>query len=221
MKKRLVTLVGPWPAPIGGVSTFCSRLALKDNGELIGEILDIYEGQKNSGRPAGLSYLQPKLFPSLRWIWLYLKVSLSDSHVIHFNFSNARSIFFCLLPIKGNRRWILMLHGGNLSINGRLRSWIASLIMQRFDIILSLSDKQNIFYNELKAVDVFRVSSYIHLIKFNRLPSPAMKSWTAKSRAFKKYFVASGYPTQIYNHLDVIRSVTRHKDAFLALFLSV
>ncbi len=214
-----VTIVGPWPRPTGGVSTFLSRLIKKDNGRLICELIDVYPGKKDEWKIENITHNVTPFCGFMKWIWLWFKVSFSQGSVVHFNFSGANSLLFCLFPLRINRAWILTLHNGNLKNPKGVIGLIYRIAINRFREVISLSEYQREFYLSIGRNSVLESTSYIYHVEFSKIETEIYRSWRVKSAGFRNLFVASGYPTIIYNHFKTIEYVTRHNNSFLALFI--
>ncbi len=216
---NLISIVGPWPRPIGGVSTFISRLVKRDNVCKVVEVIDPYYSKIKAPIPHGLIYKMTPFEGFLRWLWLCYQISTTSGRSVYINFSSPRSLVICLLSVKAFRKWTLTLHHGDLAADSKLMRWICVLALRRVSTVIALSSSQYDFYRSLGVANVKLASSYIALSRDFDYNSEVYYSWKTKSNKYQHLFVASGYPTKIYNHEHTINFVTSHGNAFLALFI--
>lgn len=212
--KRIV--VGGIPNPIGGVTSFISRLV--DN-DMVSEIIDIYPSSKKclsktfTGKFTELSGLLAL------YIYFFKNYKNWSGKKVHFNFSRPHSLFFMFLLPKFGASFELMLHHGELKVG--IWGGIYKLILRKFNIIYVLSDSQKDFYIELnvRTSKMIIISSYVE-------PSLNVFNINCKVKSEIDMFftdsiniVASGYPTNIYNHSWAYKFALENKNIHLALFL--
>ena len=215
MIKDGVVLVGGFPEPVGGVTTFVRRLAASD--QRVEEVVDMFFGQQKEV-PAGYSGKYRALNNKWRgFAYLFLKMRGWGGKYVHFNFSSLKSIVFFLLLPKNSTKWILMLHHGVLE--SRLPDALVGHLLGRFDHIVCMSEGQYEKYRRhgVRNGKLVKASSYVE-------PGPASPDKMFQKDvdsyfAAKPTLVASGYPTKIYNHDWCIRFVSSREEYQLALFV--
>lgn len=210
-----IILVGGFPKPIGGVTTFVRRLAASD--KRIEEVVDIYY---NKDKDIPLHYtgkykkLNNKFFG---FLYLFFRMVEWRNKHIHFNFSSLNSlVFFVFLP-KFTTKWILMLHHGVLE--SRIPIFLVRHLLRRFDYIYCMNSQQFNVYrmHGIETSKLVKASSYIKPI----ICSPDIKFQHEIDSYFssKPTFIASGYPTLIYNFDWCVRFIKDRKEYQLALFI--
>lgn len=211
---RKIAVIGGLPEPVGGVTNFISRLASLN---MINEIIDIYPSRKKlipKGFNGELVFLKSKIsLPRL----IFLKSLKNINYFFHFNFSTTHSLpIFCFIP-KLSSRWGLMLHHGDLSPFTSPK--LIALVLSRFDVIFALSKSQHDFYVSMgvSAEKIITTSSYVSPLLDE--PTGEMFSYIDDFFSGHQTFVASGYPSKIYNHLWCINYVSSRPNYRLALFL--
>lgn len=210
-----IILVGGFPKPIGGVTTFVRRLAASDNR--IKEVVDLYYDIKKE-IPSEY-HGKYKLFSNkiTGFIYLFLRMFTWREYYIHFNFSTLNSlILFILLP-KCSAKWILMLHHGILESS--LPYILTKYLLCRFDHIFCINEAQYIIYQlyGVKSDKLIRASSYVKPL----MSKPDIKFQQDIDRFYslKPTFIASGSPTSTYNLDWCIQFIGERKQYQLALFV--
>ena len=208
-------LVGGFPKPIGGVTTFVRRLAASD--KRIDEVVDIYF---DKDKEIPLNYLgrykrlNNKLFG---FLYLFFRMVVWRNKYIHFNFSNMNSLVFFLFLPKLSTKWILMLHHGVLE--SCIPAYIVRYLLRRFDYIYCMNNQQFNAYrmHGIVTSKLVKASSYIK----PTICSPDIKFQQEIDSYFssKPTFIASGYPTLIYNFDWCVRFIKDRKEYQLALFI--
>jgi hypothetical protein len=194
-------------------------LIKRDKGTHIREIIDVYPGEKQAGVPLAVKHQKTPFFGIFRWVWLWYRISMTRGRTVHINFSSASSLFFCLLPFRAGRKWVLTLHHGQLGIPNAIYRTLYAIALNRFETVIALSPLQREFYSSFGVEEIKNATSYIHYLDVSKAKTAIYSAWEAKSNDFKHLFVASGYPTSLYNHDQTVEFVTAHKNAFLALFI--
>jgi len=211
-----IILVGGFPRPIGGVTTFVRRLAASD--KRIKEVVDIYRGDVKrvpidySGK---YRKLDNKFFG---FIYLFFKMIRYNHKYIHFNFSNLKSLMFFLLLPKYSSKWLLMLHHGVLK-GDHFPNFLIRYLLHRFDYIFCINETQykTYFLHGVCHSKLIKASSYIKPLA--GIPDIKFKQNIDLYFSSKPTFIASGYPTPLYNFDWCIRFVSHRKEFQLALFI--
>jgi len=210
-----IILVGGFPKPIGGATTFVRRLAASD--KRIEEVVDMFFG-KEKEIPAGYSGKYRALQNKWRgFAYVFLKMMVWRDKYVHFNFSELKSlVFFVFLP-KNSTKWILMLHHGVLE--SRLPDFLVGHVLRRFDHIVCMTEGQyeNYRRHNVSSSKLVRASSYIQPMQSK--PDKIFQEEIDSYFSAKPTLVASGYPTTTYNLDWCIRFVGDREEYQLALFV--
>ncbi|WP_306544550.1 glycosyltransferase [Malikia spinosa] len=213
-KFNKIIAIGGIPNPIGGVTTFISRLAANN---MVDEVIDLYPSE---------SKFIPKSFHGNLifvsgiinlYIFLLFNIKKHEGCLLHFNFSRERSIIPLLLIPKFHSKIGLMLHHGDLKVPKY--SLFHRLALSRIDIIFCMNKSQDEFYKRLGVSDkkIYRSNSYISpTIDFNSIE---LKNEIDEFFVDNKTFICSGYPTGIYRHDWCINFVKQNPVYKLAIFL--
>jgi hypothetical protein len=209
-----IILVGGFPQPVGGVTTFVRRLAATD--KRIEEVVDMFFGKKKE-IPAGYAGRYHALQNKWRgFAYLFFKMMAWSNKYVHFNFSELKSlVFFVFLPKKSNK-WILMLHHAKLE--SLLPDFLVRRLLRRFDHIVCMTEGQYESYrlHGINSDKLVRASSYIQ-----PMPTKPDKTFQEDVDSYfsaKPTLVVSGYPTKTYNLDWCIRFVGGREEYQLALF---
>lgn len=199
-------VVGPIPNPVGGVSSFITRLLYR-HLDAIDCVMDPYPGRK--ALPTGVPAKTHVRTAGKIGLYLGLssRVLLRNIRRIFFNFSTPSSlIFIALLPKARNDTWCLMLHHGELKIP---RNVIARAVMQaslrRFDTVYSISPKQDCFYEKMcrEGAHLCRTTSYIKPVPAEPNADAMMLLEECRTR-FDSIYIMSGGPSAIYNYRPAV-----------------
>jgi hypothetical protein len=210
-----IILVGGFPEPVGGVTTFVHRLAASD--KRIEEVVDICFG-KEKKIPASYSGKYHALNNKWRgFVYLFFKMMVWRNKYVHFNFSNLKSLVFFLFLPKNSTKWILMLHHGVLE--SRLPDSLVGHLLRRFDHIVCMNEAQyeNYRLHGVPSCKLVTASSYIQPLQTR--PDKMFQQDVDSYFSAKPTFVASGYPTAVYNLDWCIRFVGGREEYQLALFV--
>jgi hypothetical protein len=209
-----MVLIGGFPKPIGGMTTFITRLALTG---WVDRVVDIYpsSGKMIPDRYSGDVVMLRGI--SGLFIYCALIALKLNNDFLHFNFSRVHSIWFFVFCPKLNAKWGLMLHHGELKLPAC--RFIYRIALKRIDVIFCMNANQERFYAELgvPSTTLVRASSYVPFVQ-DKVPVEIKReidSFFGNTRTF----VASGYPTALYNHNWCVRFVTEHAEYNLAVFL--
>lgn len=210
-----IILVGGFPEPVGGVTTFVRRLAASD--KRIEEVVDICPGRKKE-IPADFSGRHRALNSKWRgFVYLFFRMMVWRNKYMHFNFSSLTSVMFFLFLPKNTNKWILMLHHGVLE--SRIPNSLIGHLLRRFDYIVYMNEGQSQKYRLYGVGDdkLVRASSYVQPQQTK--PDKAFQQDVDSYFSAKPTLVASGYPTALYNLDWCIRFVSDREEFQLALFV--
>lgn len=221
--ERKITLVGGIPKPIGGVTTFLHRM-IQWAPERLSALLDLYPSEDKLAIPIEHRQLRRPLLDLVK------HCLTAPAQTYLFNFSNSRSLLLLALLPKRQNRWGLILHHGQLEPTGigRLTLPLMKRALRKIDAVGALSDQQTAFYQRLglNVHTVLPIRSYIPCKRptqdeINTLLPAVIRQWKAEG---KRVFIVSGYPTRIYQHLEVLDTfhslrASGHEDIRLAAFL--
>jgi hypothetical protein len=210
-----IILVGGFPKPVGGVTTFVRRLAASD--KRIEEVVDMFFG-KEKEIPPGYSGKYRALNNKWRgFVYLFFKMMVWRKKYVHFNFSNFKSLMFFVFLPKNNAKWILMLHHGVLE--SHLPNFLVGHLLRRFDHIVCMNQAQYENYRLHRVTNgkLVMASSYIRPAQSK--PDKVFQQDVDSYFSAKPTFVASGYPTRLYNLDWCIRFVGGREEYQLALFV--
>lgn len=199
-----IVIVGGVPKPIGGVTAFIHRLINYCPGSFKA-VWDLYPSRDKVKTPVEFIQITHGV---LGLIW---RCAFSHQQIILFNFSGARSLLALAFIPKRSNRWGLILHNGELAA-GRLSPYARMAMkagLRKIDVLGVLSHRQCEFYASMDypMAKQCNVKSYIPLIRpsqetvAERSPSDLL-AWKQEG---KRIFIISGYPTKIYQHLEVIK----------------
>lgn len=209
-------IIGGIPNPIGGVTTFLSRL-IKAYSQYVVMLLDLYpsEDKKIPKNFSGHYKLAKNKIIAVFLVFLaQLKYRNKD---FFFNFSSGNSLaFFIFLP-KMNNEWSLMLHHGHLL--SKFPRFITKIILMKFDRIYALNQRQEEFYRGFKSdLNIIQETSYVPatLVDIENVEKEVLLDKINKGY---KILVGSGFPRSLYQHHLLIDLVSRNENLFLFLFL--
>lgn len=214
-----VMVVGGIPEPIGGVTNFIYRVA---NNNLVSKVIDLYPADNKQRPPlfvGEIVYLN--IFSFIIKYW-FSKSLVKGIELIHFNFSTPKSLLLLTLLPKKNRRFVLMLHHGDLAL--KIPRFIIKRLLGKFNKIYFLSEKQREFYLKC-GVDKGRLlnkTSYLPLKEesvSNVDRDVIEKVELIKSRGC--YCVISGYCSDIYNHhwvVNLFNDIEKERELIIFLY---
>ena len=219
-----ISVLGGLPNPVGGVTGYIYRLVNK-HPELIDGVIDLYPHQHKEKIS-----MTHKIFTFPMLIRLFFYFLLKQRGAVYFNFSGAKGLLIiALIPKITKRKWALTLHNGNLQLsNNKIVRSLMKRGLHKLDLIGVLSEKQKLFYTDL-GVDPIRlkvISTYINP-KIDWQPDrytahlQTLIDWKKEGCTL---FVINGFPTKIYQHLEVIDLFQElwdqgHRSLRLAVFL--
>lgn len=212
---KSIILIGGFPKPIGGVTTFVRRLAASD--KRIEEVVDIYF---NNEKEIPKNYLGKYKKLNNKWhgfMYLFIKMMTWHNKYIHFNFSSLKSLAFFVLMPKHKTNWILMLHHGVLE--NSLPVVLVKYLLHRFDHIFCLNELQYNFFREygICSSKLLKASSYVKPTASE--PDEIFQQDIDSYFSSKPTFIASGSPRTLYNLDWCIRFVGERAEYQLALFI--
>ncbi|MFL1612658.1 glycosyltransferase [Acinetobacter baumannii] len=209
-------IIGGIPNPIGGVTTFLSRL-IKAYSQYIVMLLDLYPSE-DKRIPKNFSGHYKLAKNKIIAIFLVFLAQLKYRNKnFFFNFSSGNSlVFFIFLP-KINNEWSLMLHHGHLT--SRLPKFLLKFILNKFDTIYTLSARQADFYKSINPqYSLISESSYVpaSLVDIDESEKLPLNIVTDSKL---KVVVGSGFPRALYQHHLLIELINKNQNAYLFLFL--
>ena len=214
LKETIV--IGGLPNPIGGVTTFLSRL-VKAYPQFIILFLDLYASNEKrvpSSFKGIYKLISNKFIAALYVFYLQLK---NRNKEFFFNFSSGNSLVFFLLLPKFNNQWSIMLHHGHLA--SKLPRFLLKYILNKFDIIYTLNERQTLFFKSIDPqLNIIKESSYVPA-KLVDIPSHEKKALLDIKELNYKVVVGSGFPRPLYQHHLLIEVIEKKSDAYLFLFL--
>lgn len=204
-------IVGGVPDPVGGVTNYIYRLARKDKDH-VKAVFDLYPSESKKDI-SPVCHVRPNRLPLLS-LFFYLMKKNCD---IYFNFSGVLGFLVVfLMPKRRGVRWFLTLHNGAIKErleSSRLSLFLAKLGARRVDQIgyLSSSQRQAFELLGVREENLRQVSSFIPINKSDIEPIDinAFGEVTDFLKQGIPYFVISGYPTKIYQHLEVLQVFER------------
>lgn len=207
-----IVVVGGIPEPIGGVTSFISRL-LSTYPDL--SLIDIYPGLKKNaplGHTGEIVYLNG--FFSLLF-HLFFCVFFKEKKIYFFNFSRLYAVFLIFFVPKMGSKFLLMLHHGN--IKTKVPSFIVRVALKKFNRIFSINSSQEVFFLEsgIDEAIIFSTSSYVPLSRESIAKSLEVDNFFYGG----KVFVVSGFPRDYYNIQWCVDYVVSRKEFKLAIFL--
>lgn len=209
-------VIGGLPNPIGGVTTFLSRL-VKAYPQFVILFVDLYASNQKRipSNFKGIYKLTPNKFIAALYIFCFqLK---NKNKEFFFNFSSGNSLIFFLLLPKLNNQWSLMLHHGHLT--SKLPKFLLKYILNKFDVIYTLNDRQANFYKSINPqYSLISESSYVpaSLVDIDESEKLPLNIVTDSKL---KVVVGSGFPRALYQHHLLIELINKNQNAYLFLFL--
>lgn len=209
-------IIGGLPNPIGGVTTFLSRL-VKAYPQYVIVLLDLYPNSEKRipDNFRGIYKLASSKIVAL--IMLY-KLQLSyKGKELFFNFSSGNSLIFFLFLPKINNEWTLMLHHGHLA--SKLPKFILRFILSKFNKVYVLNDRQALFFKDIDPkINIIKESSYVPATLVD-IPGHEKQPLLDIKELNYKVVVGSGFPRPLYQHHLLIEVIEKISDAYLFLFL--
>lgn len=145
--KMKITIIGPYPPPVGGNSIHVMRLkSAIDERCLVCNIIDLYADSKSSAIPGVLRYPGNKILGFLKALLVLFK---DDSDVVHIHVSAMKKFVLAGLPLlfaSFRSRHVLTIHSGSFNrffdnYNMVLR-WFVARLIRRFDHIITVNAEQ-------------------------------------------------------------------------------
>lgn len=214
-----VVIIGGLPEPVGGVTTFLSRL-LRANLDKVVAFVDLYPATKKNVPKAFEGTYYCAHSKSAAWFNMFRTLFLfKHGYVFFFNFSRLRSlIVFAILPKFKGVKWELMLHHGELST--RLPFWFVATILRRFDRVYAIGQNQYSIYASYGLTSVQRASSYVPpVIEYDSVSLSVKEAVDVVKNSGKRLVLASGFPRELYRHDVAMRLCEGRDDRMLMLFL--
>lgn len=213
---RDTIVIGGLPNPIGGVTTFLSRL-VRAYPQFVLAFIDLYVSNDKripSNYKGEYILVANKLLAIFKILLLQFKYKEKE---IFFNFSSGNSLVFFLLLPKFNNEWSLMLHHGHLE--SKLPRLLLRFILNKFDTIYTLNERQAEFYKSIKpCYPLVEETSYVPAVLVNISDLEKLPLNKAREQNLK-IIVGSGFPRPLYQHHILIDLINKNKNTFLFLFL--
>ncbi|MDC5080049.1 glycosyltransferase, partial [Acinetobacter baumannii] len=114
-------------------------------------------------------------------------------------------------------QWSLMLHHGHLT--SKLPKFLLKYILNKFDVIYTLNDRQANFYKSINPqYSLISESSYVpaSLVDIDESEKLPLNIVTDSKL---KVVVGSGFPRALYQHHLLIELINKNQNAYLFLFL--
>lgn len=189
-----IVVVGGLPHPIGGVTTFISRLVKSERS--VSVLFDLYP---SAHKELPAEYCGNYIYSGFKIITvlkLFLYAAIKKNLNVHFNFSTPRSLMLLRWLPKKKSKWALTLHHGNL---GKMQPWMARVLSRKVDVFLPLNSTQQQWYSSVGVQKIVSSSSY--LPAGEPLRNRDLQAEIIKYRnEYDRIIICSGYPTDIYNH---------------------
>lgn len=211
-----VIIVGGFPSPIGGVTSFLYRL-VHAYPQFVLEFIDLYfsESKEIPQNFRGKYQLLPSKFRAFLYI-LFSQFRYKEKEYF-FNFSTGNSLIFFLFLPKIRNDWSLMLHHGYLE--SKLPNFILKFILNKFDRIYALNYRQADFFKKnFYQGQLINEKSYVPAVLIDIDEQEKEPLNNAKINGFK-VIIGSGAPTSIYQHHLLIELIEQHPNTYLFLFL--
>jgi len=195
---KRVCVVGALPHPIGGVSTYLSRLCQKVEVDVF---LDLYPFCKKSidGLKIKDYRVSPFKGPS-KYFWLVYQLMIIRANLVVYNFSTLKALFPLLILPKFSERYHCVLHNGAPFLGIKVSSNIfVQLLLRKVDCFFSLNKTQSVFFRS-NNINYKNYKSYV----------PIIAPLTDKVNNNK--VILSGYPTDIYNFLWIEKIAPDYKN---------
>lgn len=208
-----VTIIGSIPKPIGGVSSFCYRAVQGELSGLYSDIYDLYPHKEKC--KVKINFFCPQYTSFIyKFFWLWIKLAFKANKVVHFNFSSTRALFLLALQPKFGRKWVLTLHNGNLRSRSSFTKLLHKLVLRRIDKIITLSNKQEVYYSSLGFQNTHNIDSYLPpTVDFQETSSQIIPF------GFKQTVLGSGYCLDFYR-LDFLETFAlKHPDIQVLIVL--
>jgi hypothetical protein len=223
--RKKVIVVGGVPSPIGGVTSYISRLVLAFP-TLFETLLDLYEHKDKVFLDSSLG-VNHEVFNGIRITFLSYLLK-KNNYIIHFNFSTLKAlIFLFLLPKRSLQKWVLTLHNGNPARNFN-NSWSAviykkifKVTLKKFDKIVYLNDKQYELYLIL-GVDMHKLvdlDSFVPFSEIKQCSKPLLINDLFPKVDFEHSIIMNGYCKEFYNFHHGIEYVLSRKNSVLIIAL--
>lgn len=209
-------MVGPIPAPFGGVASYVNGLAghLHAQGvEVV--VLDFYPSRDKT-KDGGFSHRTVPL--SMKWmraIWLWVQATFVTGDIVHWHWSQPHRwfVFFGLLTPRRGRKFVVTFHHGDLSAlspRNAIVGYAVRRALGRMEAIAAISPKQKNWFLAVGA-EVARVI-FIGDPPLGSLPQPdatelprqVLEWMSLHKKAGNRVIVSSGSATADYGLLESI-----------------
>lgn len=212
MSKKRIHVVGTFPEPVGGVSSFIYRLA---NTNMVDHVIDIYP-RPNKHVPEQYQGDYTQLPSTLSFVLRYLTGRFGyTNQVFHFNFSTPNALpLILLLPTLGNEFHLTLHHG---VLKSKLPRWATKFLGRKLSMIYALSDKQLDFYasSGMSRNNTVKVSSYVKPQLVDSISNTVLSTFAQRTEPYKHVLITSGMPEAYYNNEWAMDALLGRDDVLL------
>lgn len=204
-----IAIFGPYPPPLGGISTHIQRMESYLQQENIDYVIyDHYSTKKENVIP---TYKNP-----LRYLRFLFNRKHSVFHFHHAFFSEY--IFYYLFGLFNKTPFIISIHGESFFKYSRLQQKIALYCLKRtkYSKLISVSKKHNEYLNKNGISSIF-LPAYVppYEVNFQKIDFPDNR----KVFVFSVWKLTPKLAEEVYNIPLVFNFLSRNKKEYLMLFL--
>ncbi len=216
-KNKDIVLIGGFPQPVGGVTTFIKRLVLYYENQ-VSAVVDLYPSkEKNIPKSYKGKHI---MYPSiLGYLFMIIVDVFFSNKKIHFNFSTTKMLYvlFLVPRFKKSNEWWLTLHHAKLAEFPH--PFIKKRVLKKYNFVTIINESQKEFYKDhLSSDQIISVSSYVKPVAAEDEVSEEFKEKLVKFNQTKKVFIASGFPRDYYNFEWLINYFKDKNDSILLIF---
>jgi len=207
-----IVIVGGIPEPIGGVTTFVSRILCSD--ERIKVLVDFYYSKRKVLPECYKEKFINNKLKIINLLYVFF-LALNKNNFIHLNFSSTRSLLLLSILPGFNKNLVLMLHHGEL--NSGIPHLILKYILSKFNKVIAINEKQERFYQKfISPNNIIKMSSYYPPKSISK---NTLEQFNQKYKNIflenKQIALCSGYPRAIYNLTWCIKYFFKNTDKIL------
>ncbi len=220
-RKIKVLLVGGLPRPSGGVSVFLGRLVNAIGEKVEFDVLDVMDYGAKEPNLAKRIRVAPRN-RLLKHLWVFMMTVISNSLLVHFNYSSLTSLAALALLPKLNKKFVVILHNGQQHERylktPRILKLLIKLGARRTDLFFSLCDDHVKLYNLLDVE-----GSKIKSIKPQIPPKLGASEFLDRehknlAEKYEDIVISSGHVSKTYNFEYTINFVNNHPDTAAMFF---
>lgn len=233
MKKK-ITIVGPLPFPVGGVSSHVFRLSSLLSTEGIDcTVLDFYS-EEIKNVPKNIKYYSCKYNNKfLRFLWLFFAITFIRSDVVHLHFSTSTGFFAFISAFspKFSKIFYVTLHHGDLLTKFKSSNFFIQMLsriaLKRMDKIIALSRNQELFYENILA-STAKIDRWLSIIPCglkaneNLVPQSIREIKSIQNGGKEVLIMTSGYPSESYRYelcVDLLNYISEELSCILIICL--